>query len=115
MKPCALAAVVAATRLLVGRIRTAEAQVVLDRAVEQVGVLGNDGNHAAHLSRIEVAQITSADTYRPALRLIQPRQQPHDGGLSRRRWARQWRPAPRRRSGTTARCALPSGRRDRRS
>ena len=36
-----------------GRIRPAEPQVFLDRAVEQVGVLRHHGDHAAHLRRVQ--------------------------------------------------------------
>ena len=66
---------------LVG-VGAAETQVVLDRAVEQVGVLRHDGDHPAHRLRVERAQVLPADADRAALRVVQAEQQAHDGGLA---------------------------------
>ena len=50
--------------LLVG-VGLAEPQILLDRAVEQVGVLVHDGDHPAHRLGVERLQIAPADQHRP--------------------------------------------------
>src|SRR5436305_953849 len=46
------------------RRRLAEPQIVLDRAMEQVGVLVHDRDLAAHRLRVEAAQIAATDAHR---------------------------------------------------
>ena len=82
MKSCALAARAAATTSASLGVGPPEAQVVLDRAVEQIGVLRHHGDHPAHRIRIERAQVLAADADRAGLRIVQAQQQPHDGGLA---------------------------------
>ena len=65
-----------------GGVGAAEAQVVLDRAVEQVGVLRDHGDHAADRVGIERAQILAADADGAGLRIVQAQQQAHDGGFA---------------------------------
>ena len=64
-------------------VRAAETQVVLDGAVEQVGVLRDDRNHLAQRVGIERAQVAPADADRAPLRVVQPQQQAHDRGFPR--------------------------------
>ena len=82
MKSCALAARAAATRSASRGVGAAETQVVLDRAVEQVGVLRHHGDHPAHRLGIERAQVVAADADRAALRIVQAEQQADDGGFA---------------------------------
>ena len=63
-------------------VGAAEPQVVLDRAVEQVGVLRHHGDHPAHRFGIERAQVLAADADGAALWIVQAEQQPHDGGFA---------------------------------
>ena len=63
-------------------IGAAEAQVLLDRAVEQIGVLRHHRDQPAHRFRIERAQVLAADADRAALRIVQPQQQADDGGFA---------------------------------
>ena len=60
-------------------VGAAQTQVVLDRAVEQVGVLCHHRDHPAHCLGIERAQVVAADTHRAALRIVQTEQQADDG------------------------------------
>ncbi len=62
--------------LLLVCLGLAEPQVLLDRAVEQVGVLMHDGDHSAHRLGVERPQIMAADADRSALRIEQAQQQP---------------------------------------
>ena len=61
-----------------GRIRLAEAQILLDRAVEQIGVLVHHGDLAAQRLGIEGADILAADPHHPGLRVEEAQQQPGD-------------------------------------
>ena len=63
-------------------VGAAETQVVLDRAVEQVGVLRHDGDHPADRGRVERAQVLPANADRAALRVMQAQQQADDRGLA---------------------------------
>ena len=63
-------------------VGAAEAEVVLDGAVEQVGVLRHHGDHLPHGARVERAQVMPADPHRAALRVVQAEQQANDGGLA---------------------------------
>ena len=56
----------------------AEPQILLDGAVEQVGVLVDDRDHAAERFGIERPDIVTADLDRATLRVEQPKQQPRD-------------------------------------
>ena len=99
----------------VRRLRPAEPQVFLDRAVEQVSVLRDDGDHAAHLRRIErpADRGRRCGSRRPA-----PDAAATAAGrwsICRSRWGRRSRPARRRRSGTSGRYAPPAARRGRRT
>ena len=69
--------------LVLGRVGLAEAQILLDRAVEQIGVLVHDGDLAAQRLGIERAQIMAADPDRPGLRIEQAQQQPRDRRFAR--------------------------------
>ncbi len=60
------------------RIRLAEAQILLDRAVEQIGVLMDHGDLAAQGFRIERAHIPAADPHHPRLRIEQAQQEARD-------------------------------------
>ena len=82
MKSCALAARAAAIISASRRIGPAEAQVVLDRAVEQVGVLGDDRDHPAHLIRVERADVVSANADRAGLGVVLAQQQAEDRGFA---------------------------------
>jgi hypothetical protein len=55
--------------LIFGRIGLAEAQIVLDRAVEQIGVLMHHGDLAAQRVGIESAHILAADPHHSRLRV----------------------------------------------
>ncbi len=61
----------------------AEPQVLFDGAVEQIGVLMNDGDHPAHRLGIERLQIAPADQNFASLRVEQAQQQARDRGFSR--------------------------------
>ncbi len=63
-------------------IRATQPQILLDRPMKQIGVLRYDGDHPADLGRVELTQVVAADADGPGLWFIQPRQQPHDGGLA---------------------------------
>ena len=67
MNSCALASRAACFDLGLRRVRLAEAQILLDRAVEQVGVLVHDRDLAAQRLGIERAQIAPADPHRAAI------------------------------------------------
>jgi len=64
-----------------GRIRLAEPQILLDRAMEQVGVLVHDGDQAAQRLGIECADVLPAHPHRPGLRIEQAQQQARDRGF----------------------------------
>ena len=64
-------------------IRLAEAQILLDRAVEQIGVLMHHGDLAAQRFGIEGADILAADPHHPGLRSQLTQQEPKQSGLSR--------------------------------
>ncbi len=68
-------------------VRLAEPKVLLDRAVEQVGVLMNDGDHPPQCLGIERLQILPADPHGPLLRVEEAQEQPRH-----RRFARAARP-----------------------
>ena len=68
--------------VLVG-VGLAEPQIVLDGAVEQIGVLMHDRDHPAHRLGIERLQVAPADQHPPVLRVEQAQQQPRDRGFAR--------------------------------
>ena len=61
--------------LLPRGVGLAEAQIVLDRAVEQIGVLPHDGDLGARRFRVERLEIDAADPHRARLRVVEPQQQ----------------------------------------
>ena len=69
--------------LLRGGFGLAEAQVVLDAAVEQVGVLVHHRDVGVDIVRAQVAQIVPADPDGAVIRIVEAQEQAHDGGLSR--------------------------------
>ncbi len=66
-----------------GRLGPAHAQVVLDRAVEQIGILVHHGDLTANLIEGEIAQVAAADQYTSGLRVVEPQQQTGDRRLAR--------------------------------
>ena len=64
MKSWALAARAAASSSACGGVGLAEAQVLGHRAVEQVGVLGHDGDLAAEHVERQLAQVVAAEAGR---------------------------------------------------
>ena len=69
-------------KLLAGRLGLAEAQIVLDRAVEQIRVLIDDSELGADLIEAELFEIATAEPYGAFLRIVEPEQQPHDRRLA---------------------------------
>src|SRR5208282_674873 len=69
--------------LVLGGARPTEGDVVPDRGVEQVALLGDhaDGGRDAVLR--EVAQVSAVYADRPPGRVVEPRHQVADGGLAR--------------------------------
>ena len=65
-----------------GGVGIAEADVLLDRAVEQEGVLVDHRDHRADLREGERAEIVAADPDRAGVGIVEPQQQPHDRGLA---------------------------------
>ncbi len=63
-------------------VRLAEPQVLLDRAVEQVGVLVHDRDLRAHLFGVERPDVPAADPHGPGLRVEQPQQETRDRGFA---------------------------------
>ena len=63
-------------------IGLAEPQILLDRAVKQIGVLVHDGDHAAQRLGVERLQIVAADPHGAALRVEEPQQQARDRGFA---------------------------------
>ena len=72
-----------ALQFVLARLRVAEAQIVLDRAVEQIGILIDDRDVAMNIPRLEFPQITSADAYAALLRVVKAHQETHDARFSR--------------------------------
>src|SRR6185369_6810152 len=69
---------------LVGaRVGLAHADVVLDGAVKEPGVLADEGDAASHLVEAQLAQIAAADRHPAAVRVVEPEQQPRDRRLAR--------------------------------
>ena len=64
------------------RIRLAEPQIVLDRAVEQIRVLPHHGDLSARRVRIERGEVGAADAHAAGLRIVKPQQQRRDGRLA---------------------------------
>ena len=60
----------------------AEPQIVFDRAVEQIGVLVDDGDHPAERFGIERFDVVTADLGRAALRVEEAQQQPRNRRLA---------------------------------
>jgi len=65
----------------------AEPQVLFDRAVEQIRVLVDDGDHPPQRLGIEHPQIVAADPHRPALRVEEAQEQAGDRGFAGAAWA----------------------------
>ena len=74
-------------QLALRRTGLTEPQIVLDRAVKQIGVLVHDGEPAADLIEAERAQIALADPNHAFLRVVVAQQQSDDGGLAYATWA----------------------------
>jgi hypothetical protein len=68
-------------------VRPAHADVVLDRAVEEEGVLADDRDHRADLVERELPQVLPAQPHRAGLRVVEAQQQPHDRRLAAARRA----------------------------
>ena len=68
--------------LLAGRLGLAEAQIVLDRTVEQIRVLIDDSELRADLIEAERFEIAAAEPYGANLGIVEPEQQPHDRRLA---------------------------------
>jgi hypothetical protein len=69
--------------LLVGGAGAAQADVVLDRAFEQVDVLEDQGELGHQLLGGEVADVLPADADRAGVHVPEPGDQPREGGLAR--------------------------------
>ena len=76
--------------------RLANAQIVTDRAMEQVGVLVDDGDLATDLREAEVSQVAAADLHRAVGRVVEAQQEPDDGGLANAAGADETDPLARR-------------------
>src|SRR5262245_17722064 len=68
-------------------LRIAHADIVVDAAVEQERVLGNDGDLGADLGQRKRLEIVPAQPDYSPLRIIKAKQQPHDRGLATARAA----------------------------
>ncbi len=64
------------------RIRLAEPQIVLDRAVEQISVLPHHGDLPRAASGIERREVGAADAHAARLRIVKPQQQRRDRRLA---------------------------------
>ncbi len=64
--------------LVAGGVGLAEPQILFDGAVEQVGVLVDDGDHPAERFGIERLDVVTADLDRAALRVEEAQQQPRN-------------------------------------
>jgi len=60
--------------LVLTRLRAPQTDVVLHRAVEQIGVLRNNRDLSAYIFGIELAHIAPANTYRANLRVVETQQ-----------------------------------------
>ena len=63
------------------RVGLAEAQVVLDGTVEEVGVLVHHCDVAVDVVGPKRAKVVLADPHRALVGVVEPKEQPHDGGL----------------------------------
>ena len=68
--------------LFPGGIGLSETQVVLDAAVEEIGVLIYDGDVAVQIRGAKAAQIAPADAHAALLRVVEAQQQAHDARLA---------------------------------
>ena len=87
MKSWMLAAAAAARTSVVAGVGPAHADVGLDRAVEQEGVLVDDRDHAADLLERQLAQVVAAEADRALDRIVEAQQQAHDRRLAAARRA----------------------------
>ena len=69
--------------LLDGRVRLPESEVVRDRAVEEVAVLEHDGHLRPQCMEAQRSHINIAHEHAALLRVVEPLQQPDQGGLPR--------------------------------
>ena len=68
-------------------VGAAEAKVFVHRSVEQIRVLGDDGDHASDRVRVEGAKVLAADPDGAGLRVVQPQQQADDRRFAGTAWA----------------------------
>ncbi len=73
-------------------IRPAEANVLLDGAVEQEGVLVHDRDQRTNLGEGQRAQVVTAQEDAAAVGIVEAQQQAHDRRLAAARWAHQAQP-----------------------
>ena len=73
--------------VVVARVGPAHADVGLDRAVEQEGVLVDDRDHAADLLERQLAQVVAAEADRALNRIVEAQQQADDRRLAAARRA----------------------------
>ena len=83
MNSWTLAARAAASSSGARGVGLAQADVVLDGAVEEVGVLVHHRDAAADLVEGQRAEIVAAERARAALRVVEAQQQAHDRRLAR--------------------------------
>ena len=81
--------------LPIARVGFAEAQVVLDAAVEKVGVLVHHRDAAVDVVRMKLPQVVPADPHHAFVRVVEAQQQPDDGGLPRSALSHEPDPLPR--------------------
>ena len=68
--------------LLLGRVLLGIEQVVPDRAVEEIAVLGHDADLRAEIRKIKVAHVHARHGHAPAEHVVQTRDQVHDRRLA---------------------------------
>ena len=81
------AAVAAAIELVLGRLGSRVAEVVADRRVEQVGLLGHRPDDLAQRRELDPADVDVVDLDRARIDVVQPRHEVGRGRLARPRRA----------------------------
>ena len=68
--------------LLLGRVLLGIEQVVPDRAVEEIAVLGHDADLRAQICKVKIAHVHARHGHAPAEHVVQTRDQVHDRRLA---------------------------------
>jgi len=67
------------------RVRSTEADIVHDRAAEEVDVLKHHRDHGKEVDGTDIAHVASADPDVTILNIVKPRDQAEHGGFARTR------------------------------